>query len=306
MTASHAHDHSQQAGHEHVHPAPKGHERALRSAFLLIAAFMFVEAVVGVVANSLTLIADAGHMLLDASALGFSWYAVRLSERESSERLSYGYHRFQVLAAFVNGLALIALCIGIVIAALARLKTPATMIAGPALAVAAAGLGVNLIAFRMLHGVEGDLNVQSAMLHVLGDLLGSVAAIAAAGTVLFTGWPYADPLLAALVTAVLLRGAIRVLRDAAHILLEGVPRHLDLEQIRDRLSAGLTGRAEIHHVHAWALTMEHPLITLHARVLDGSDGHEIVGRIKAQLLAEFGLDHSTVQVETGPCPDDEH
>ena len=192
------------------------------------------------------------------------------------------------------------------IAAIARLQTPATMIAGPALAVAAIGLGVNLIAYQMLHRVEGNLNIESATLHVLGDLLGSVAAIAAAGTVLLTGWPYADPLLAALVTVVLLRGAIRVLRDAAHILLEGVPRHLDVEQIRVRLSADLTGRAEIHHVHAWALTMERPLITLHARVLDGSDGHDIVGQIKAQLVSEFGLDHSTVQLEIGPCLDDEH
>jgi len=300
------HDHADH-GHEHPHGrAHHGHERALKAAFLLIAGFMFVEAAVGLLANSLTLIADAGHMLLDASALGFSWYAVRLSERDSSESLSYGYHRFQVLAAFVNGLALLALCIGIVIAAVVRLQTPATMIAGPALAVAAVGLAVNLVAYRILHGVEGNLNVESAMLHVLGDLLGSVAAIAAAGTVLLTGWPYADPLLAALVTAILLRGSLRVLRDAAHILLEGVPRHLDVEEIRARLSSALTGRAEIHHVHAWALTMERPLITLHARVLDGSDGHDIVGRIKAQLHSEFGLDHSTVQVENGPCPDDEH
>src|SRR5262249_15883330 len=121
MSASHAHGNSaHDHGHGHHAPAPGGHERALRSAFFVIALFMLVEGGVGLVANSVTVIADAGHMLLDASALGFSWYAVRLSERESSERLSYGYHRFQVLAAFVNGLALIALCIGIVIAALAR------------------------------------------------------------------------------------------------------------------------------------------------------------------------------------------
>jgi cobalt-zinc-cadmium efflux system protein len=291
------------SGH-HTHPH---RARALGNAFALIAGFMVVEVIVGLLANSLTLLADAGHMFLDASALGFSWYAVRLSARASDERLSYGYHRFQVLAAFVNGLLLLALSVAIVREAIERFGEPVAMVAGPALAVACAGLVVNLLAYRLLHADgHDDMNVRSAALHVLGDILGSIAAIAAAAIVLLTGWPYADPILACVVVGILVRGAIRVIRDSAHILLEGVPQHLDLEHIRARLTERVAGAAEIHHLHAWALTPEHPLITLHARIKDGSDGEAVAARIKAVLQDEFGLDHSTVQVERGPCPDDEH
>jgi len=296
---------SEHAHHHHDHT--RSRERVLRGAFALIAGFMVVEVAVGLLANSLTLLADAGHMFLDASALGFSWYAVRLSARASDERLTYGYHRFQVLAAFVNGLLLVGLSVAIVLEAIERFGAPMPMIAGPALAVACVGLIVNLVAYRLLHGDgHDDINVRSAALHVLGDILGSVAAIAAAATVLLTGWLYADPILACVVVAILLRGAIRILRESAHILLEGVPKHLDLDVIRGRLNERLAGAGEVHHLHAWGLTPEHPLITLHARVLDGSDGHALVERIKAVLHGEFGLDHSTVQIERGPCPDAEH
>jgi cobalt-zinc-cadmium efflux system protein len=291
----------------HHHDHARSRERVLRGAFVLIAGFMVVEVAVGFLANSLTLLADAGHMFLDASALGFSWYAVRLSARASDERLTYGYHRFQVLAAFVNGLLLVGLSVAIVLEAIERFGTPTPMVAGPALAVACVGLVVNLVAYRMLHGDgHDDINVRSAALHVLGDILGSVAAVAAAATVLLTGWLYADPILACVVVAILLRGAIRILRESAHILLEGVPKHLDLDVIRGRLNERLAGACEVHHLHAWGLTPEHPLITLHARVLDGSDGHALVEQIKSILHGDFGLDHSTVQIERGPCPDAEH
>ncbi len=291
------------------HAPTKGthHEHALRRAFVLIAAFVFVEAVGGWIANALTLLADAGHMFLDASALGLSWYAVRLSHRDNDADLSYGYHRFQVLAAFVNGLLLLALCTFIVIEAFGRLRAPEPMLAGPALAVASVGLIVNLIAFRLLHDhTEGNINVRAAALHVLGDILGSVAAITAAGTVLLTGWTYADPLLAFVVVAILLRGAIRVLREATHILAEGVPKHLDLDEIRARLADRVAGVLEIHHVHAWALTSERPLVTLHARIDEAIEPRTVIAHIKQVLQSEFGIDHSTVQIEHGPCPDDEH
>jgi cobalt-zinc-cadmium efflux system protein len=290
--------------HDHNHT----HEEApLKSAFVLIALFMLVEAVGGWVTNSLTLLADAGHMFLDASSLGLAWYALRLSHREHDDSLSYGYHRFQVLAAFVNGLSLLALCAWITVEAIARLGTPQPMLAAPALAVAAVGLIVNLIAFRVLQSSDTDnLNIRAAVLHVIGDVLGSVAAIAAATTVLLTGWTYADPLLAFLVLAILLRGSVRVVIDAGHILLEGVPQHLNLEQIKTTLTAGVNEVIEIHHVHAWALTTERPLVTLHATITEGSDAHDAVARIKAVLLKEFGVDHSTIQIDHGPCPDDGH
>ena len=289
--------------HNHAHDHNHANEQALGRAFALIGGFMFVEIVGGLVANSLTLLADAGHMFLDASALAFSWYAVRLSRRLQDERLSYGYHRWEVLAAFVNGLTLIALVGWILIEAWERLNAPQEMLPIPALVVASAGLIVNIIAYRWLHGHQDSAAVRSAALHVLGDLLGSVAAIAAALTVWFTGWSYADPLLALVIAIILGRGAWRVLKDATHILLEGVPDGIDLDQIAATLTARVPGVNGVHHLHAWALTAQKPLLTLHASVDEPADLSEVMRRIKMVLVEEFGIDHSTVQVDHGKCPD---
>ncbi len=252
--------------------------------------------------NSLTLAADAGHMFLDASALGLAWWASRLSRRGHDDRLTYGYHRFQVLAAFVNGLALLALCVWILFEAASRLRVPEEIAPLPVLLVAAVGLGVNLIAYRMLHGTD-DLNVRSAALHVLGDILGSIAAIASALAVIWFGWRYADPILAVAVVVILGRGAYRLLREAAAILLEATPKGIDLEAVRSALTR-VTGVMEIHHVHVWTLTGEKPLVTLHARVADGVDEGSAMSSIKDVLCESFGIDHSTIQMERGDCPDD--
>ena len=209
--------------HEHAHPEMSRDEAPLGIAFLLIASFAVVEVLGGLFANSLTLLADAGHMLLDASALGLSWLAVRLSRRQHSETHSYGYHRSQVLAAFVNALLLVALCGWIGFEALSRMESPRPLLPLPALLIATVGLVVNLLVFRMLHGTSGNLNVRSAALHVLGDLLGSCAAIAAALLVWLFEWYLADPILALVIIAILLRGAWKVLSESIHILLEGVP-----------------------------------------------------------------------------------
>ncbi len=167
----------------HVHTQTTGeldHKHRLAYAFWLIASFMLVEVAGGLYANSLTLLADAGHMLLDASALGLSWFALKLAEKENDSEHSYGYHRFQILAAFTNGLTLLALSIWIFIEAISRLQTPPTVLPLPLMIVAVTGLVVNLLAFRLLHqGAEYNLNLRAAALHVLGDILGSFAAIAA-------------------------------------------------------------------------------------------------------------------------------
>lgn len=277
-------------------------ERLLRFAFFLIAGFMVVEAVGGWLANSLTLLADAGHMLLDASALGLSWLAIRLSRRESSPRLTYGYDRFQVLAAFTNALALFVLSAAIVYEAFGRLGAPEAMLPIPALTVAAVGFVINVVVYRMLHGSD-NLNVRSAALHVLGDLLGSIAAMAAAGCVLLFGWLYADPILALVIATILVRGAWRILRESGHILLQGVPANLDLDEVRTALTSEVTGVLEIHGMHAWALTNEKPLLTLHATVDAATDGQSATSAIKNVLTDRFGIDHSTVQIEHGRCPD---
>lgn len=289
--------------HNHHHPQDS---KLLGRAFFLIAGFMFVELVAGLMTNALVLLADAGHMFLDASALGLSWWAARISERDADQKLTYGYHRFQVLAAFINGLTLVALVIWIAFEALTRIATPEPMIPLPALAVAVVGFVVNLAALKWLHGSSNNANIRAAALHVLGDLLGSAAAILAALLVYFYGWLYADPILALLIVAILSRGAYQVLKESTHILLEGVPHSVDLSEIRRVLNNSIPQVVEIHHVHAWALTAEKPLLTLHALVSEHTEVQPVVAQIKQVLNQTFGIDHSTIQVETGPCPDHEH
>lgn len=292
--------------HSHLHDDddPHTYQQLVGRAFLLIAGFMVVEVVGGLYANSLTLLADAGHMFLDASALGFSWYALKLSRRGHDHNLSYGYHRYQVLATFINGLTLMGMTVWIAVEAWERLQSPEIMLPIPALAVAVVGLIVNIVAFRWLHQGHDNATVRSAYWHVIGDMLGSVAAIAAAATVYLTGWLYADPLLALVIIVILARGAWRVIRDSSHILLEGVPEDVDLQEIRSALAARVPGVQEVHHLHAWALTAERPLLTLHATVDEGTDLGGVVTHIKRVLTEDFGIDHSTVQVEHGPCPDE--
>ena len=283
-------------GHDDDHPG------MLARAFALISGFMLIEVVGAWISNSLTLAADAGHMFLDASALGLAWFAMRLSRRSHDDKLTYGYHRFQVLAAFVNALALFGLCAWILIEAAGRLRAPEAISPLPVLGVATVGLIVNLVAYRMLHRSD-NLNVKSAALHVLGDLLGSVAAILSALAVLWFGWRYADPILALVVVAILIRGAWRVLREAAGILLEAAPRGVDINAVRCALTQ-IAGVLEVHHVHVWALTGEKPMLTLHARVAEDTDEQSAVSRVKTVLRTTFGIDHSTVQVERGACPDE--
>lgn len=295
------HDHSAH-GHSHNHVGVS--EQLLLRAFVLIAGFMGVEVVAGILTGSLVLIADAGHMFLDATALGFAWYSLRLARRDEDAQLSYGYHRYQVLAAFVNGLTLVALVIWILIEAIERLGTPQTILPIPMLIVAVLGFAVNLLAFYWLHDRNDNAAVRSAMLHVLGDLLGSVAAIASALLVYFLGWMYADPLLALAIAVILLRGAWRVLKESGNILLEGVPSGINLEEVRSTLTHKVAGVLEIHHVHAWALTAERPLLTLHADVEPEADVPGVIAALKRVLAEDFGIGHSTIQVEHGDCPDD--
>lgn len=292
-------DHS----HNHDHHHGNADVVMLRRAFVLTTVFLVVELIAGLWTNALVLIADAGHMLLDSVALGLAWWAAHLSTRNEDERLSYGYHRFQVLAAFVNGLTLAALVVWIAIEASSRLLTPEPMIPLPALAVATLGFVVNLIAFLWLHSGSSNTNMRSAALHVLGDLLGSAAAIIAALAVYLFGWLYADPVLTLLIVAILGRGAYRVLKETTHILLEGVPKGIDLQAIKRGLTDKVDGVVQIHHVHAWGLTAEKPLLTLHALVQEGTGVQTVVEDIKAVLRETYRIDHSTIQIEVGPCPD---
>ena len=278
---------------------------ALRKACLLITSFMLIELGVGLWANALVLVADAGHMLLDATALGLAWWAAHLSTRGGDHQLSYGYHRFQVLAAFVNGLTLAVLIIWITVEALQRMMNPEVMNPWPTLIVASLGFVVNLIAFRLLHDTSGNANIRSAALHVLGDLLGSVAAMIAAVIVMSFGWLYADPVLTMAIVVILSCGVYAVLKESANTLLEGVPAGVNLTQIKQTLTEEIDEVDGVHHVHAWGLTAEKPLLTLHALIPESAQVQTVVRDIKQLLKERFDIEHSTIQVELGPCPDDQ-
>lgn len=279
-------------------------ERRLAWALALVTVFMVVEAVGGWLTGSLALLADAGHMLTDGLALGLALAGFWFGRRPADDRRSYGYRRFEVLAAWVNGVALSGVALWIVAEAAFRILEPIPVLAAPMLAVAAAGLVVNLVTLRIV-AVEGEthINLRGAALHVIGDLLGSVAAVTAAVVILLTGWFPIDPLLSLLVALLILRSAWALIKGATHILLEGTPEGLDLERMRDELVRVVPELRDVHHVHAWSLTSGRPLLTLHASVAAGADREGTLRAIKTQLKNVFRVSHSVVQIETAPCPD---
>jgi cobalt-zinc-cadmium efflux system protein len=294
------------AGHHHHH-GHGGNQRRVGWAALLTGGFMLVEAVGGALAGSLALLADAGHMLADAAALALAWLAFRIARRPSDWQRTYGFHRFQVLAAYSNGLTLFFIALAIGYEAVHRLRAPSEVLAGPMLAVAVTGLLVNLAAFAMLHGADRDnLNIRGAMLHVLGDLLGSVATIVAALVILWTGWTPIDPLLSVLVAVLILRSAWYLVAESGHILLEGAPKGLDVRALKADLVAAIPGVEDVHHVHAWSLTEDRPMVTLHARIAEpagATDTARIAAAIKSHLHARYGITHATVEIECETCAD---
>ena len=287
--------------HEHHHETSD--TNLLKKAFWLIFAFMLIEVIAGFLTNALVLIADAGHMFLDAAALGLAWWSSAMSAKTDEAKLSYGYHRMQVLAAFVNGLTLVVLAIWISIESILRLASPEAILPIPTLIVGSIGLVVNVIAYRLLHGSHGNVNVKSAALHVLGDLLGSVAAIVASLSILIFGWLYIDPILTLLIAFILLRGAYQVLKDSVLILLEGVPPGIDIDEIKNKVKERCTEIVDVHHVHAWSLTSNLPMVTLHAQIQNEARAPETIASIKVILKEEFQVTHSTVQIELEGCPD---
>ncbi len=291
------------SGH-HRHDHAGGDSRRLAWAMGITGGFMLVEFAGGWIAGSLALMADAAHMLSDAAALGMAWLAARAARWPADSRRSYGYHRAQVVAAFTNGVVLLLIVAWIGAEAVQRLLEPRS-VAGPLmLAVAAVGLVVNLGVLRLLHGGDGhNLNVRAAALHVLGDLLGSVAAILGAMLILWRGWYWADPVLSLLVAVLVLRSAWDVLRRSTHILLEGTPEGVEPGRIEQALRA-LEAVRDVHHVHVWSLVPGRVLLTLHVVIDPGADPMAVLRRVHEVLARDFGIDHATVQVEAGGCMDE--
>lgn len=306
MSHDHHHDHH---GHGHGHPhhdhAAGAPEVRLRWALLLTAGFMLCEVVAGFLTGSLALIADAGHMLTDAGALALALYAAQASRREADVERTYGYGRARVLAAFVNGLALLVLSAWIAIEAAQRLADPKPILAGPMMIVAALGLGVNVAAYLILRG-SNDLNVRGALVHVLGDLLASVAAILAAGLILLTGWTPADPLLSLLVAALIVRSGWALTRESAHTLLEGAPAGFDPAAIEHALLAAVPALRGVHHIHAWTVGAGEAYITLHVVADETADTDRVIAAVARELTAAHRFAHVTVQVERGACEEVSH
>lgn len=291
--------------HDHA-PVDARNEKRMGLAALLTGSFMFVELVGGIVAGSLALIADAGHMLTDFAALSLAWFAFRLARRPADWKRTFGFDRFQVLVAFANGLTLIAIAVWIVYEAIVRLMGDPHVSGGIMIGVAIAGLLVNIIAFLLLRGADREnLNVRGAAVHVLGDLLGSVAALIAGVVILLTGWMPIDPLLSLVVAIIIVRSGWHVVAASAHILLEGAPRELDTRDIAPDLASNIPGVDGVHHVHVWSITQARRMVTLHAKVGDAADIDAVVKGIKARLREKFNLDHATVEIECSACADEE-
>lgn len=292
--------------HDHHPPAGKATSRLLM-AFGVIVVFMVVEVIGGLISGSLALLADATHMLTDALALGLAASAQFIARRPADSRLHFGYRRAQVLAAFVNGVLLAMLLFWIVFEAVRRFMHPVEIESGLMLWVAIAGLLANAIAFFILHRPgERDLNMRGALLHVVGDILGSVAAIVAALVIGATGWLAIDPILSIAVAFLIGVSAIRLVRETGHILLEGAPLDIDREELKKGLIASAPQICGVHNIQISQITPEQPRLTLHACVADARDAATALAAAKAFLEERYDIHHSTIQIEIGDeCPDTE-
>jgi len=318
----HQHDHAPggTSGHGPTKPSLLSNEGRTLIALGVTFIFMLIEIGGGLISGSLALLADAAHMLADVLALGLTWGAFRFGKMMADGRRSYGYRRLEVLAAWINGVTVLGLSVGIVVEAVLRLIHPETIDPLPMMGVAVAGFIANLVTFRVLehghdhgshdhgghdHGHGGhNINMRGAVLHVLGDLLGSVAAIAAAGVIWWTGWTPIDPILSIALSLLIVFSGIRLVRQATHILLEGSPEGFSEEALRQSLLKDVSGLAAVHHIHAWSVGSGQPMLTLHAVANDGTDRDQLLSSIKAIAGRDFGFAHSVVQVEGEGCNDE--
>ena len=305
MAHDHDHDHVHDHDHAHVAAADESNLKRVMIALVLTGTFMFVEVVGGILSSSLALLADAGHMLTDTMALALAAAAFHVSKRPPGGKLTYGYQRFQILAAFVNGLSLLFIVGWILIEAVSRFIAPREVLGETMLVVASAGLVVNIISFAVLHsGDQENLNIRGAALHVAGDLLGSVAAIVAAIVIIYTGWTTIDPILSVAVAMLILRSAWSLVKRSAHVLLEGAPDWLDVADMQECVVANVPGVAGIHHVHVWGLTPQQLMLTMHVTLVEDVPSQSAVVRgVKHFVQREYGIGHSTIEVEVDGCAD---
>jgi cobalt-zinc-cadmium efflux system protein len=302
--AAHVHDHSLPHLHDHAHPSHQG--RRLRWALVLTALFFVAEVVGGVVSNSLALLADAGHMFTDVGALALSLFVAWFSRQPAAPEKTYGYLRFEILAALLNGAVLLLVSGLIVWEAIGRLQSPEPLQGSVMLFVALGGLAVNAASAAILHPVHGhSLNARGAYLHVLGDLLGSVGTVAAAIIIRWTGWLAADPIASIVVTLMVVRSAWRLVREAVNVLLEASPTHISMGRVREGLQ-GIEGIESVHDLHVWTVTSGMVAMSAHAIVPEPAENQKVLEAAVA-AMRRLGISHVTLQVERDsicetPCP----
>ena len=278
--------------------------RSLRIALALTASLLVVEVIGGILSNSIALLADAGHMLTDVAALALALFVAWFSRQPSSPQKTYGYLRWEILAAFVNGAALLLISAWIAFEAVMRLRSPEAVSGGLMLVVAVAGLIVNIIAARILvKSSSHNLNARGAYLHVLGDLLASVGTVAAAITIRYTGWLVADPIASILTTVLIMRGAWQLVRESVDILLESTPAHIPMPAVRGQLEA-IPGIESVHDVHVWAVTPAVVAMSAHCIVREPGQHQHVLEHIH-DAMRLFGIEHVTIQLERDEMHDRE-
>ncbi|HZI15875.1 MAG TPA: cation diffusion facilitator family transporter [Myxococcus sp.] len=302
----HHHDHGHGHGHGHSHGPRKGglaeerrkDQRRLLFALVLTATIALAEAVGGWMTNSLALMSDAGHMLTDVSALGLSLVALWFAGKPADVKKTYGYYRMEILSALLNGVLLLGITGFILYEAWERFRAPAPVDLGPMAVVATVGLVANLGALGFLHRTH-SMNVRGAFLHVLGDTLSSVGVLIGAGIMALTGWFVVDPIISVVISVVIVVGAIRLVRDAVDVLMEAVPAHVDLGQIKE-LMLRVPGVTEVHDLHVWTISSGVYALSAHMVVLDPMvcNNDQMLSAVKHELYDRFGIDHTTIQIES--------
>ena len=294
-----AHLHAHHEGDaRHLHVAEARSQSALAFALGLTLLFAVIEVITGFVANSLALISDAGHMVTDAAALGLALLAQLIAKRPPSARHSFGFGRAEALAAFVNGLAMLVVVAWIVIEAAQRFAHPQPVAGGTVFIVAGVGLAINLGVAWLLSRDQASMNTRAALVHVMGDVLGSIAALAAGAVIYLTGWMQIDPLLSVLVSLLILKSTIGVLRESYHALMEGVPHAIDYLKVGEDLAA-FPGVLSVHDLHVWDMSPGQPALIGHLQVRSLGEWPHILAGVKQMLLARHGIDHITLQPEAG-------
>ncbi|MDC8760007.1 cation diffusion facilitator family transporter [Janthinobacterium fluminis] len=296
-SSSSAHLHAHLAGDaQHAHFFENRSQKVLAWALCLTLSFAGVEVAAGFLSNSLALISDAGHMVTDAAALGLALLAQLIAKRPPSAKHSFGFGRAEALAAFVNGLAMLAVVAWIVFEATQRFAKPQAVQGGTVFVVAAIGLAINLLVAWVLSKDKESLNTRAALVHVMGDLLGSLAALAAGAVIYLTGWMQIDPLLSILVSLLILKSTLGVLRESYHFLMEGVPHQIDYLAVGADL-AKVDGVLSVHDLHVWDMSPGQPALIGHLEIGDLRQWPQVLRAVKAMLLARHGIDHVTLQAE---------